>query len=80
MLEANAYLRNATSGFRDRRFQIYVDLLGAPNQIQTRSYKERYFVVVTPSPEPQIDQVRHAYLHYLLDPLFVALFRAMEPR
>lgn len=69
LLEANAYLRNPTSGFTGRRFQIYVDLLGAPNQIQTRSYKDEYFVVVTPSPEPRIDDIRHAYLHYLLDPL-----------
>ncbi len=74
VLEASGYLRNATSGFRDRRFQIYVDLLGAPNQIQTRSYKERYFVVVTPSPEPQTDQIRHAYLHYLLDPYSLRYF------
>ena len=74
LLEANAYSRNATSGARNRRFQIYVDLLGAPNLIQTRSYKYSYFVVVTPSPEPQIDQVRHAYLHYLLDPLSLLYF------
>jgi tetratricopeptide (TPR) repeat protein len=74
LLETNAYLRNPTSGFRGRRFQVYVDLLGAPNQIQTRSYKDNYFVVVTPSPEPQIDQVRHAYLHYLLDPLSLRFF------
>jgi tetratricopeptide (TPR) repeat protein len=74
LLDANAYLRNPTSGYRGRRFQIYLDLLGAPNQIQTRSYKDSYFVVVTPSPEPQIDQVRHAYLHYLLDPLSLRYF------
>ena len=74
LLEANAYLRNPTSGIRGRRFQIYVDLLGPPNQIQTRSYKDNYFVVLTPSPEPQIDQVRHAYLHYLLDPLSLRYF------
>ena len=74
LLEANAYLRNPTSGTRGRRFQVYVDLLGPPNQIQTRSYRENYFVVVTPSPEPQVDQVRHAYLHYLLDPLSLRYF------
>ena len=74
LLETNAYLRNPTSGARNRRFQIYVDVLGAPNLIQTRSYKYDYFVVVTPSPEPQIDQVRHAYLHYLLDPLSLQYF------
>jgi tetratricopeptide (TPR) repeat protein len=74
VLEVNAYLRNPTSGYRGRRFQVYVDLLGPPNQVQTRSYKDSYFVVVTPSPEPQIDRVRHAYLHYLLDPLSLRYF------
>ena len=69
VLQANAYLRNPTSGYQGRRFQIFVDLLGAPNQVQTRSYKDDYFVVVTPSPELPIDQVQYAYLHYLLDPL-----------
>ena len=69
LLETNAYLRNPTSGYLGRRLQIYVDLLGAPNQIQSRSYKDDYFIVVTPSPDPQIDEVRHGYLHYLLDPL-----------
>jgi tetratricopeptide (TPR) repeat protein len=69
VLQVNAYLRNTTSGFLGRRFQIYVDLLGAPNQVQTRSYVDDYFVVVTPAGELPIDQIRHAYLHYLLDPL-----------
>ncbi len=74
LLEANAYLRNPTSGLSGSRFQIYVDLLGPPNQIQTRSYKNNYFVVLTPSAEPQVDQVRHAYLHFLLDPLSLRYF------
>jgi tetratricopeptide (TPR) repeat protein len=69
ILESNAYLRNPTSGYMGRRFQIYLDLLGPANQVHTRSYKDDYFVVVTPSSEPRIDDIRHAYLHYLLDPL-----------
>jgi tetratricopeptide (TPR) repeat protein len=69
VLSANAYLRVATSGYLGRRFQIYVDILGAPNQVQTRSYGDDTIVVVTPTPEPQIQGIRHAYLHYLLDPL-----------
>jgi tetratricopeptide (TPR) repeat protein len=68
ILEVNAYLRNVTSGYLGRRFQIYVDLLGAPNQIQVRGYLDDYYVVLTPSPEPQIDDVRSAYLSYLIDP------------
>jgi len=69
VLLANAYARNTTSGYLGRRFQIFVDLLGAPNQVQSRSFGDDYFVVVTPSAEPQIDGIRHAYLHYLIDPL-----------
>lgn len=69
VLEANAYLRNPTSGYMGRRFQIFVDLLAPPNQVHTRSYKDEYFIVVTPSAEPRIDDIRHAYLHFVLDPL-----------
>lgn len=69
VLQANAYLRNPTSGYRGSRFQVYLNLLGPAGQVQTRSYKDKYFVVVTPSPQPQFDEIRHAYLHYLLDPL-----------
>ena len=67
--EANAYLRNPTSGYMGRRFQIYLDLLGPPNQIHRRSYKDDFYIVVTPSLEPQTDYIRNSYLHYLLDPL-----------
>jgi tetratricopeptide (TPR) repeat protein len=91
VLETNAYLRNPTSGMRGRIFQVYVDLLGTSNLMQTRSYRERYFVVVTPAVKTevdqqgnvkmeyvidslQIDQVRHAYLHFLLDPLSLRFF------
>jgi tetratricopeptide (TPR) repeat protein len=69
LLEVNAYLRNPTSGYMGRRFQIYLELLAPPNQVHTRSYKDDYFIVVTPSAQPRIDDVRHAYLHYLLDPI-----------
>ncbi len=69
VLLANAYARNPTSGYLGRRFQIYIDLLGAPNQVQTRNYADDYFVVVTPSVEPRVQDIRHSYIHYLIDPL-----------
>lgn len=69
VLQVNGFLRNETSGTTEHWFQIYIDLLAAPNQIQTRSYSRDYYVVVTPSPEPRVNDIRHAYLHYLLDPL-----------
>ena len=69
VLDVNSFLRQQTSGFKGRRFQIYVELLGPPNQIQTRSYGNDYTIVLTPDAQPQIHDVRHAYLHYLLDPM-----------
>lgn len=71
VLEANSYLRNPTSGFLGRRFQIYVDLLGAPNQVQARSFGDEYFIVLTPSIELHTFEVRHAYFRYLIDPLAI---------
>lgn len=71
ILNSNMYLRNPTSGMSGRRFQVFIDLLGAPNQVHARSYMDDYFVVVTPSARPRVDEIRHAYLHYLLDPLCI---------
>jgi len=82
LLQANAYLRNPTSGVMGRRFQVYIDLLGAPGQTQSRSYGAAMFVVVSPSVQPprehmdemmrrQVFDVRHAYLHFVLDPMSV---------
>jgi tetratricopeptide (TPR) repeat protein len=68
LFEANGYLRNP-SGYLGRRFQIYLDLLAAPDQVQVRSYRDDYYVVITPTSTPVVDQIRDAYLAYLLDPL-----------
>jgi len=67
--QVNLYLRQQNSGFRGRRFQIYLEPLAAPGQMHTRSYGDEYTVVIAPSPQPRIEDVRHAYLYYLLDPL-----------
>jgi tetratricopeptide (TPR) repeat protein len=68
IFEANGYVRNP-SGYHGHRFQIIMDLLGAPNQVQVRNYRDQYFVVITPTDTPIVDEVRDAYLSYLLDPL-----------
>lgn len=68
LFEANGYLRNP-SGYLGRRFQIYLDLLAAPDQVQVRSYRDDYFIVISPTSTPVVDEIRDAYLAYLLDPL-----------
>ena len=76
----NAYLRTSTTGPLGAHFQIYVDLLAAPNQVHTRSFRNDYFVVLTPSAEPQIETVRHAYLHFMLDTLPVRYADELEKK
>ncbi len=80
ILRANAFLRNPTSGYTNRRFQIFVELMAPPNQVHTRSFGDDYFVVVTPSPEPQIADIRRAYLYYLLDPLSLRFARQVKEK
>lgn len=68
LFETNGYLRNP-SGYLGRKFQIYLDLLAAPDQIQVRSYRDDYFIVISPTTAPVVDEIRDAYLAYMLDPL-----------
>ena len=67
--QVNSYLRFVSTGSRRGRFQILVDLMGAPNQVQFRNYIDDYFVVVTPAVEQPIFDIRHAYLRYQVDAL-----------
>jgi tetratricopeptide (TPR) repeat protein len=69
VLNVNAYLRQQTSGLNRGRFQILLELLAAPNQVQVRSYGLSYTIVITPSPDTRISDIRHAYLRYLLEAL-----------
>ena len=70
VLQANSYLRAPTGTiYMGRHFQVYISLLAPPNQVQTRSYGNDYYVVVTPSQDLRLDDIRHAYLFFLLDPL-----------
>jgi tetratricopeptide (TPR) repeat protein len=54
-----------------RTYLIYLDLLGAPEQVHARIYGQNYYLVVTPAREPKLYEIRHQYLHFLLDPLAV---------
>jgi hypothetical protein len=67
----DGYLRVSAGGYLGRRFQVFVDLLGAPEQVQTRNYGDDAFVIVTPSEKPRIFDIRHAYLHFELDPITI---------
>jgi tetratricopeptide (TPR) repeat protein len=67
----DAYLRFPAGAYLGRTYTIYLDLLGAPNQVQARIYGSNYYLVITPSKNLRIHDIRHQYLHFLLDPMAV---------
>jgi tetratricopeptide (TPR) repeat protein len=75
VFDNDIYLRMQTGGYLGRTFTIYLDFLGDPNQANARNYGADYDVVLFPSPDPnstaplKMEEIRHAYLHYLLDPM-----------
>lgn len=71
LLEANGYLRNDNSGYLGHRFLVWAEPLGAPNQVESFSYMDDDNVVVTPYAAAPSDDIRHAYLHYLLEPIAI---------
>lgn len=78
--QVNAYFRGSSGQARGGQFQVVVDLLGAPNQIQTRSFRNDYFVVVTPSAETKGFQIRHMYLHFVIDAMVVRNAQELEQK
>jgi tetratricopeptide (TPR) repeat protein len=64
-----AYLRFPAGDYLGRTYAIYIDLMGEPGQVQARIYGLNYYLVVTPSQDLKLDEIRHQYVHFLLDPL-----------
>ncbi len=71
MFDTEIYLKLPSSSRLGRNFTVYVDPMGAPGQTNARNYGSDYYVVISPGPSAglKMDQIRHTYLHYLLDPL-----------
>ena len=71
LFDTEVYLKLPSAGYLGRSFTVFLDPLGAPGQTNARSYVTDYYVVISPgaSGELKMDEIRHTYLHYLLDPL-----------
>lgn len=74
----DGYVRVTSSGFLGRRFRVFIDLLGAPEQVHVRHYGDDDFVIVTPSPQLRLFDLRDSYLHYQIDPLVIKYGMALE--
>ena len=68
---SDAYFGFPSGAYLGRTYTIYLSLLGAPEQVHARIYGMNYYLVVMPSKELKLPEIRHQYLHFLLDPLAV---------
>ena len=71
LFDTEIYLKLPSAGYLGHSFSVYLDPMGAPDQTNARNYGSDYYVVISPGVAPtlKIEQIRHTYLHYLLDPL-----------
>ena len=78
--DTEIYLKLPSAGYLGRQFTVYVDAMGAPSQTNARNYAADYYVVFSPSSGTSIkmQQIRHTYLHYVLDPLALKSNSAMN--
>ena len=82
ILNTNIYLRLPVSSYDGRRFLVLLEPMLAPSTTNARIYSNDYIVVASPAGDPlgavHMDDVRHIYLHYEIEPLVYARAQAME--
>ena len=63
------YLRMPLSGYSGRSFDVYLEPMIAPGQVNSRNYlQDFYYVVVSPTGDNvHMEALRHTYLHFVLD-------------
>jgi hypothetical protein len=82
ILNTNIYLRLPVSSYDGRRFLVLLEPMLAPSTTNARIYSSDYIVVASPAGNPlgavHMDDIRHSYLHYEIEPLVYARAQAME--
>ena len=79
VLATNIYLKVPVSSYDGRRLLILVEPMLAPNAPNARIYATDYVVVTSPTAASAVrmDQIRHLYLHYEVEPLVYANAQSM---
>jgi tetratricopeptide (TPR) repeat protein len=79
IVDANLYLKMPASTYEGRRFIVVIEPQLSPMISNARIYGADYIVVVSPSEgKIRMNDVRHTYLHYLIDPLLYARTNALD--
>ncbi len=81
IVTTNLYLKMPASTYDGRRFIVVIEPQLSPAMVNARIYGTDYVVVVSPvNGKIPMNDVRHTYLHYVIDPLLYARVQRHRPR
>src|ERR1044071_4331313 len=70
LLATEIYLRLPMSSHLGRAFTVDVEPMAAPGPVNAGNYGADYFLTVSPTAANlRLDDIRHTYLHFMIDPL-----------
>jgi tetratricopeptide (TPR) repeat protein len=79
IVTTNTYLKMPASTYDGRRFIVVIEPQFSPSMVNARIYGTDYVVVLSPvNGSINLNDVRHTYLHYLIDPLLYARSNAID--
>ncbi len=79
ILETNVYLKMPASTYSGSRFLVVLEPMLSPLETNARVYGTDYVVVASPvNGSIRMQDVRHTYLHYVIEPLLYARASSMD--
>jgi hypothetical protein len=80
IVSTNAYLKMPANTSTESRFAVVLEPLLDPGQTNARVYGGDYVVVTSPTRDGKVrmDEIRHTYLHFELEPLLYSRASSMD--
>ena len=79
IVSTNLYLKLPASTYEGRRFIVVIEPMLSPAAVNARVYGTDYVVVVSPvNGAIRMSDVRHTYLHYVIEPLLYSRANAVD--
>ena len=79
IVSTNLYLKMPATTYEGRRFVVVIEPLLSPKLVNARIYGTDYVVVVSPvNGTIRMNDVRHIYLHYIIEPLLFSRTNAID--
>jgi len=79
IVSTNLYLKMPATTYEGRRFVVVIEPLLSPKLVNARIYGSDYVVVLSPvNGTIPMSDVRHTYLHYVIEPLLFSRTNAID--